>query len=204
MLILNVYAIAHVAHGMGRPGQTRDESGRWTGSENPLHDSEENGKTTDQSVEAETPAARLESSSTTVARRQIPTAPHSSSPWYGRSRTARDRFVSSPSQDNSGLHDAVDTQGSNSRNQENSRILPDSILGGNAPEKADENRPTAQEGYGDVLSGEADHPDEIGGAKKAQIGAKEGSSSPLLHSKATLQSAQQQVIEQVLAMNINW
>ena len=139
----------------------------------------------------------IQSSNTTVARQ-------SSSPWYGRSRNARDRFVSSPSQDNSGLHDAVDTQGSNSRNQENSRILPDSILGGNAPEKADENRPTAQEGYGDVLSGEADHPDEIGGAKKAQIGAKEGSSSPLLHSKATLQSAQQQVIEQVLAMNINW
>ena len=101
-----------------------------------------------------------------------------------------------------GLHDAVDTQGPNSR------ILPDCILGGNAPEKADENRPTAQEGYGDVLSGEADHPDEIGGAKKAQIGAKEGSSSPLLHSatrnRRTLQSAQQQVIEQVLAMNINW
>ena len=112
---------------MGRPGQTRDESGRWSGLENPQHDSEENGKTTDQSVEAETPAARLESSNTTVARRQILTAPHK---WYGRSRNARDRFVSSPSQDYMGLHDAVDAQGSNSR------ILPDSILGGNAPEKS--------------------------------------------------------------------
>ena len=52
---------------MGRPGQTRHDSGRWSGLENPQHGSEENGKTTDQSVEAETPAARFKHDSGTAA-----------------------------------------------------------------------------------------------------------------------------------------